>query len=62
MESANVAAEVEGSVSAEEFEVGGDFEYKEIAGIISTPLVVGNMLFIADKGGVLAAYRIGNGV
>jgi len=60
MESANTAAKVVGSVHAEEFEVGGDFDFKEIAGILSTPLAVGNMLYVSDKGGVLAAYQIDN--
>lgn len=61
MESANTAAKIVGSVNVqEEYDVGGDFEFKEIAGILATPLAVGNMLYVADKGGVLAAYKIGS--
>lgn len=62
MEAANISAEIAGSVTVEEFEVDDNFNFKQISGIISTPLVIGNMIYIADKGGVLAAYRIGNGV
>jgi outer membrane protein assembly factor BamB len=60
MESASTAAKIVGSVQVEEHEVGGDFDFKEIAGVLSTPLAVGNMLYVSDKGGVLAAYQIGN--
>ena len=62
MDAANMSAAVVGSVSVEEFDVGADIDFKDIAGILSSPLVIGNMLYVADKGGVFAAYRIGNGV
>lgn len=62
LDRANTSATVAGTIhTLEEYEVGDDFDFKDISGIISRPVVVGDMLYIADKGGVLAAYRIGNG-
>ena len=63
LQAANLSAAVVGSVTVEDYYyVVCNFDFKDVAGILSTPLVIGNMLYVADKGGVLAAYRIGNGV
>ena len=39
----------------------GDIDFKVISGILARPLVVDNMVYVSDKGGVLAAYRVGEG-
>jgi outer membrane protein assembly factor BamB len=62
LELANTAAYIVGHVYLDDDSEVGDIDFKVISGIISSPLVVGNMVYVSDKGGVLAAYRVGEGV
>jgi len=60
MEKASTISRIVGSIDVfEDFDTGGDFLFRDISGILATPLAVGNMLYVSDKGGVLAAYKIG---
>ena len=61
LELANTAAYISGSVYLDDDSEVGDIDFQVIAGIMATPLVVGNMVYVSDKGGVLAAYRVGEG-
>jgi len=61
LELANTAAYISGSVYLDDDSEVGDIDFKVIAGILATPLVVDNMVYVSDKGGVLAAYRVGEG-
>ena len=61
LELAKTAAYISGSVYLDDDSEVGDIDFKVIAGILATPLVVYNMVYVLDKGGVLAAYRVGEG-
>lgn len=57
LEEANNLAQLAGTVAGPEEKLVDDFT--EVVGINVTPLAVGNILYVTDKAGVLAAYRIG---
>ncbi len=61
LELANTAAYSSGHVYLDDDSEVGDIDFKVISGILARPLVVDNMVYVSDKGGVLAAYRVGEG-